>query len=141
MPQMKQCWIDLWTFSQVTTVDLSAWCFLCLCYNCVTLKADVWWITCCLLCWSYKMLMKVTNRTDLQQFGRKKLFTEYNPWWFYHIIFGILCISVSLLLAKINMTWSHFILLLHTISLFFYCPFFLYFMFAYVGKKLYFTLH
>lgn len=53
IPEMKQCWIDLWTFSQVTTLDLFAWCCLCLCYSCVTLKADVWGIACCLLCESY----------------------------------------------------------------------------------------
>lgn len=38
------------------------------------------------------------------------------------VIFWTLSIPVSLLLTKINMTWSHFILLLHTILFFFLLP-------------------
>lgn len=38
------------------------------------------------------------------------------------VVFWTLGISVSLLLAKINMNWSHFILLLHAIFSFFLLP-------------------
>lgn len=82
IPQMKQCWIGLWTVSLVTTLDLSAWCFLCLRYSCVSLKSDIWGTACCFFCNSYNILIKVSNRPDVQQFWRKKWFTKYSPWWF-----------------------------------------------------------
>lgn len=82
------------------------------------------------------MLMKVTNRTNLQQFGRKKRFISYNPWWFCHSNF-------------LNTLYFFFYCLKRLISpdpilfyvwfYFFYCPF-LYFIFVHVGKKLYSTL-
>lgn len=56
------------------------------------------------------------------------------------VVFWTLGISVSLLLAKINMTWFDFILLLHVIFSFFFCCLFLsLFHLCRCGRR--FTLH